>query len=155
MVLRRHRRIGIEGRHHLRRRLGQVVRIDRRRLLDQLLLHPVAVLGFKFAELIDRAPDYRRMFGRDLTGRLRRRDVGEQRRQFLAADASPRTQISRRPHPRLRLARREMQLADEQRIGRRNAHLVGDPAIIDLGDQRMIERLPPPPRSFDRTSQFQ
>ena len=118
----------------------QILGGEQPRLLGQIRLDLHVAFGLHVQrQRRHRLRDDPRRLARDRPLGDRSRDVLEDRRQRLTGQPAPRTQLPRRRHPRLGLARVHPHQQRQQRHSVPAPPLTGQPTPIDLGDQSVIE----------------
>jgi hypothetical protein len=95
------------------------------------------------------------MIGRDRSGGLRGGNVGKQWSERFASHGAPGSEIDRRAHSLLRLARRQSQDVAKQGASVASAELAGNAAFAEFGNQAMIDDGKPAPLRLQTAEQLE
>ena len=106
-------------------------------------------------EVVDRLDDHFRVFDREQPLSLGGGGRFEDRLEYFAGEAAPRTEVSRGPNPGPRLTRAELYQVHEQHGQVRYAQFGRDPPIGQFRDQRVIDHGEPAPLHLDRLHQVE
>jgi hypothetical protein len=135
---------------------GQHRRVEPRGLGHQTLFHGGTVFGLQRRwELFDDPGDDPGMLGGHNTVGLGGSHPRKQRRQCIAGDPAPRTQVDGGRISSFGLGRGQPQHIAQQGLGVTRGQFTGDPALIQFGDQRVIHDRQPPPLGFQPAQQLE